>query len=395
MVKVEIISSNILNAAGSEPNDSALHIFVPSSRSHSKIGSELESFAKDCASSIIQARYRGYQQRSKELTNACDKIKQSESVSAIDTKSSACQTVEDDFLPRPLSLLEFRSDRRAAIYAAYEEYKNTFDTINLDGTEILNILKAMGSLGPREYDCLFKAASQKQNGNVCHAFYPIRIAASLQEFQADVINAWRDLSEDSNRSHISMPKRRTQFLLDPEESSRAKKSLQQMIEVPQQFISFITYHPDILDYTSLVQINLIFMVGITDEEAKASNQATNIVETLRLCTKTKRGTVYYPRLEIALQLVLCISQWESVLTTGRSESALSSSQIEEECSRNLRNQLNEANLLVTDLRDEVDRLQQELKKMGTELQASDDGEYRCQELSNFTFHLPNFNLFTL
>ena len=392
MVKIEIIRSNILESGISSKSSNCVSHDEPSRKMQSNIETELGLLARACASSLIQARYRGYYQRTRHLMKDCNQSRNASHIningsgqdddgdrttgrSTMELNDSSCQTEEEEDCSSFSQGLRSLSTRRNAISAAYEECKQDFHSINLDGTEVLNILKAMGILGPREYDGLFKVASQNQygGGSICHARYPIGITASIQDFETDLIKAWRDMNDKTNRSHIPMPKRRTRFCLNSEESKRARDSLQEMMQVPQEFLSFLADNPGVIVYNNGVQNSLLGMIGIVDGGTRTHGEELTIVDHLRFHSRAKSGSLHFARLEIAGQLVHRISQWEA--TPG---AVLSSDhQIgDDECSKILRAQLCEANLLVSDLRGEVDRLQEQVGQLtrGHQSQEREKGE---------------------
>jgi len=276
--------------------------------------------------------------------------------SKIETNDASCQT-------EGKGQLECSSDppsvpsltvRRPAVMEAHEQYKQGFNTVHLNGTEVLNILKAMAVIGPREYEGLFKVASQNQYDGTHHARYPIGIDRSIDEFENDLIKAWRDMNDETNRSHIPLPKRRINFCLNRDETKRAKISLQDMINVPQGFLSYIVENHGVLAYTEEVQKHLLRMLCITDRNVNIdTNGKTNIVDLLRLHSRSEGGSLYSNRLELAGQILRCISEWERTLLDGQDGDARS--QI-------LRLKLCEEKSKTFKLRDEVLHLSEQLKQ---------------------------------
>ena len=148
-----------------------------------------------------------------------------------------------------------KNKRREIISAAYQKVKLKFHTMELDGTEVLTILKAMGLLGPREFESLFQFASSSPSSsfssspsssmlytystnNLCPSStcsssstrrYPISVCESasastststfesssesasesalaplhVHDFESDITSAWKDMTEGAHATTTS------------------------------------------------------------------------------------------------------------------------------------------------------------------------------------------------
>ena len=353
MVTIEVLSSTLLkNERG----------FRQSKKNQPDL---IESLAKDAAATLIQARIRGIIIRKsvwcyEKVSIGCQ-VEQANEV-----EDQECTMVSIACQMQPPLLLESytqtesnqstKKRREAAILEIYLECKIERSVIEVDGKEVVYILKEMGLIGPKEFEGLLKAASvqNRQHLHKSQAItYPLSIS-SVQDFETDLVSSWIELNEAAHRTPtVLMPsKKRTQFVLN-ENVSRAFNSSQSLVECPSEFITFLIDNPFALSYSKLTSYKALCALDIEVENPIDTREHLTIIDYLSKELKQRKTFSWKrERISLAYQLIKRVSQWEN-------QSCKSNSELQrEEDSHTQAKRLHEANLKIIELQTELQLLKE-------------------------------------
>ena len=222
-------------------------------------------------------------------------------------------------VPDPKIIDGSSSSRLNAINNIYEASLKKRSIIILNRNEMLNILKAMGLLGQKEYEYLVKLegrdnSSDRARGNDnCNSFH-FTLRGSLMELQGDLEMAWKTL---------------TRIMRTPRMESGVERAIKCAAHGTRE---------DILNYTSLdhyairflyshvgldsYSLNLIkdFLLAIGVDEQSIENVEKIIKKKLKThwtllnylkeCAALEERSLMRIKLEIAYEVVLNVSRWE-------------------------------------------------------------------------------------
>ncbi|GFH56929.1 predicted protein [Chaetoceros tenuissimus] len=312
MVTVEVLSSTLLkNERG----------FRQSKKRQPDL---IESLAKDAAATLIQARSRGIIIRKsfwcdEKISIGC----QVEEVRVVEdeecsVESIACQTQSPLLLECSTQTESNQSTKRrreAPLLNIYLECKTQRSVIEVDGKEVVYILKEMGLIGPKEFEGLLKTASvqNRQHLHKSQAItYPLSIS-SVQDFEIDLVSAWIELNEAAYRTPtVLMPsKKRTQFVLN-NNISRAFDSVQSLVECPSEFVTFLIDHPFVLSYSKLKSYEGLCALDIEIGNPIDTREHFTILDYLsKELKQSKTFSWKRERINLAYELIKKVSTWEN------------------------------------------------------------------------------------
>lgn len=352
MVRIEIVTGDpILFTRHSVP------------QTNNRAISMVHNLARSAAATLIQKRLRGIlvrhrHWREEEIhdieTQSCSIGCQSEvTVGPQDHKACQADTVSTE--PSSPSMAEIR---RQKVFEISTFCKKKSDTIHIDGCDIANILKAMRLLGPREFEGLYKAVSiqQRQYCNQGHrTTYPLRISNAM-DFEQDLRKAWVELTESAHQYPISMPRKRTKFIVNSE-STRARASVHAMVDIPNEFISLLAENKGVFTYPNTLVSNILTLFGIRDDCKSHVRSDWTIIDFLRAHGKQTENAWERERCNLGIQILQEVARWEA--------SNDDNGNIHSPSGQNAQTKLCEANLRMTELVSEVENLRMQLQPVIT------------------------------
>jgi len=355
MVRIEIVSG--------DPIPCTRHI-VP--QTNNRAITMIHNLARSAAATQIQKRLRGIlvrhrHWRGEEIhdieTQSCSIGCQMEvTVGPQDHKACQADIVSTEPSESSPTMAE---TRRNKVFEISTLCKKNFDTIHIDGCDISNILKAMRLLGPREFEGLYKAVSiqQRQYYNQGHrTTYPLRISNAM-DFEQDLRKAWVELTESAHQyPSISMPRKRSTFTVNSE-STRARASVNAMVDIPNEFITLLAENTGVFTYPNPLVSNILALFGIRDEGRSHVRSEWSIIDFLRAHGKKTENSWERERCNLGIQILQEVARWEA--------SNDDNGNIHSPSGQNAQTKLCEANLRISELVSEVENLRMQLKPVIT------------------------------
>jgi hypothetical protein len=245
--------------------------------------------------------------------------------------------------------------------------------MDLNGNELVYILKEIGLVGVREYEGMMKAHSiQKGSRNFCKITgkkYAIRLA-SLHEFHKDFCDAWHDFMDIMYKYYRSVkltPSWRKNFTFNSAQSTRARELVIEMSSLPKDFVHFLNENHQVQHY-SISQIkSALSILGCDDKCIVSKSQADDewtIIDHIQNFIHQAQTPWDRSRFVVAYHLVRRVSKWENYLDEIEINESLD----------DLYLKLNLAKVESSELMDEVESLRMELKHYRNYRWPSDDGK---------------------
>ena len=318
---------------------------------HSEVGAmTIAELVKDSAAVQIQARVRGvlcrkdkykgflYDDDRKKL-NAALKIQKTwknrmrSSIQRFGTYSNISTQTESCFDENDINMADgdedeeyenkqdtnpYQQNRVDFIRREYDSYRqNLCKAVNLSGFEILNLLRAMSVLLPREYEILAKTVLSMMNDskvrcNISHRFN-VRITDSLVDFEEDIIAAWKSLTQTtiqlSPSSAMFLRKSNMPRLRLNPSSQDALLHLKRLCIINDESISILERNENILLYDEPIKDDFLASAGISPNDIE-EHEGNTIVDHLETFLLQVESSFHRTRIKNLLEIVRSIVEWE-------------------------------------------------------------------------------------
>ncbi len=266
-----------------------------------------------------------------------------------------------------LSRLNASSTRKEVVKCANEFCcSNNRDAIELNGFEILNVLRAMSFLQPKEYEILLKTLLSSSNNNSGHKLgdtlrFNLKLMSSLEEFEKDIHSAWKILTrktaEVSQSSTTLIRRKRNRFKLNSS-SQVALSHLQKLVKLTDESLSILELNENVMLYGDATIEAFLTSMGLEVDGGSRDIIHGTLVDQLEAMLKKAENSFIRVRVESALEVVQFISLWER--TSGKYSHPLGLGR-NEQTFESFESILKAKNLVISKLENELEELRQKIK----------------------------------